>query len=131
MDYEGLSPQGLAKIIPFGKSQIYNYLKGDNEPGLAFFTAVKDEFPHINLAWLVAGVGEMLKDQTGRGVHQVATGNGHIQVGGGIHVGRDAHMIRETGEYKSAGMVPVEKVVQVLQDYLAPKAIEEIKKKLL
>lgn len=131
--YEGLSPEALSGRIPFSKSQIYNYLNGSSEPSLTFLTALDDEFPHIDLNWLITGAGQMLSNS----VHQVATGNGIVMVGGKVSgqvvAGDNNHAvnIRESeSSWPINGSVTIKTVLSILEDYVSPKVINEIKERL-
>lgn len=44
---------------------MFNYLAGKNEPSAAFFKAIKDAFPWVNIEWLITGIGEMGSPKTG------------------------------------------------------------------
>lgn len=119
---------------------MFNYLAGRNEPPASFFRALKEAFPWVNIEWLITGEGEM--ESVPRGVHQVATGNGHVQVGGsvrasggsrigGVHAGRDMLTVQEKGATWQSADKDLLEVVNLLRDYGSPKLIAELRNKLL
>ena len=124
----GLSVDLFAGEVDMSRAQIYNYLKGGNEPTAAFFKKVKQRFPWISLEWFVADIGEMSISKSS--VSQVAKGNGNIQVGnsGSVSIG---NQIREQDPPWAGGkVVRVSQVVEILKDYVSPKIIKEIEERL-
>jgi len=122
-----------------GRSTLFAYLRGESSPTIQFMQTVKADFPELNIDWLVSGLGKM-DVRLGRG-GQIANGDGNVQIGGqikvgensrigGVNAGRDILTVRESAAYKNGYMVALDDVIDLLGDYLAPKAIEEIKSKL-
>lgn len=76
----GLRREEFADRVNTSRSQLFNYLKGENVPGFHFFELVKENFPWVSLDELIAGV-----DHGGRGNGNVsANGSGAIAAGGSI-----------------------------------------------
>lgn len=128
----GLKREEFAERAGKSRGQLFKYLGGESAPTADFFQAIKSEFPWVNIEWLITGEGEM--DSRNVGVHQVAAGNGHIQVGGSISgqvVGGRGNKV-STGREKraDAACVDLDEVIRVLEDYVSPKVIEEIRERL-
>jgi hypothetical protein len=128
----GLKKNDLPDKLGVSRAMMFNYLAGRNEPSASFFNALKTAFPWLNVEWLITGVGEM--ETRTVGVHQVATGNRHIQVGGSVNgqvVGGQGNRVL-TGRERSTDsvIVPLEDVVRILEDYVSPKVIDEIRERL-
>jgi hypothetical protein len=58
IDESGNQKKAFAKNCGISENQIYIYLKGTSEPGMKFFNNMKNEYPWVNLDWLINGVGE-------------------------------------------------------------------------
>jgi len=125
----GLGRDDFAKKIGISRRSLFNYLGGKNPPTGAFYQSVKTAFPWVNVEWLITGQGEMVSRKEDFSTYQVATGNGNIQAGGSIN-GKVVGGVYADESRQGAGTVEVDQVIRVLADYLAPKAIEEIKKRL-
>jgi hypothetical protein len=123
----GLKREEFAEAAGKSRTQIFKYLGGEQNPTADFFQAVKRAFPWVNIEWLITGEGEMERPRTG-GLHQVATGNGHIQVGGSVH----GHLAGGRGRVSADQGVQVDadQLLNVLADYVSPKILEEIKARL-
>ena len=136
----GIKKNDLPESIGISRGMLFNYLAGRNEPSAAFFQNLKKAFPWVNIEWLITGVGEMMSREN-RGISQVATGNGHVLVGGristgknvrigGVHAGRDVIESNTPVSAGKGGLLAVEDLIRVLSDYVSPKILEEIKKRL-
>ncbi|MCF6267762.1 MAG: hypothetical protein L3J57_14650 [Desulfuromusa sp.] len=128
-----LKKKDLPERWNLGRTTLFSYLNGESAPTVIFITTLKNDFPELNINWLITGVGEMESRQTG--VHQVATGNGHIQVGGSIQgtviSGEKGVSINESETpWGNDQLVKLSQVSRVLEDYMAPKIIKEIEAKL-
>ena len=56
----GKSPdnkKAFAKKCGISEKQLYVYLKGASEPGMRFFSAMKCQYPFINIEWVITGEG--------------------------------------------------------------------------
>jgi len=51
----GVSRDEFAALTGVSRSQIFNYLKGESEPSLAFFQRLKESFPWADIQWLATG----------------------------------------------------------------------------
>jgi hypothetical protein len=125
-----LTVEEFASRVGFSRAQLYKYIKGTNEPALYFFEEVKREFPWVNIGWLASGEGEM-EWRERRGISQIATGNGHIQVGGSNISGQIIRGNRNSAVTEKPMRSELEEVCQLLRNYGNPKLIDEIKQRLL
>lgn len=57
LDYYGLSATAFSEQIDFNRSTISHLLSGRNKPSLEFVMKVLDEFPEVELYWLLNGKG--------------------------------------------------------------------------
>lgn len=57
LDYYGLSATAFSEQIDFNRSTISHLLSGRNKPSLDFVMKVLDEFPEVELYWLLNGKG--------------------------------------------------------------------------
>ncbi len=57
LDYYGLSATSFAEKIDFNRSTISHLLSGRNKPSLEFVMKVLNEFPEVELYWLLNGKG--------------------------------------------------------------------------
>ncbi|NNM23657.1 MAG: helix-turn-helix transcriptional regulator [Flavobacteriaceae bacterium] len=57
LDYYGLSATAFSEKIDFSRSTISHLLSGRNKPSLEFVMKVLDQFPEIELYWLLNGKG--------------------------------------------------------------------------
>jgi len=62
MDYYQLSSAAFADRIKVQRSSISHLLSGRNKPSLDFVVKVLDEFPDIELYWLLNGKGKFPKE---------------------------------------------------------------------
>ena len=129
----GLNVDAFSGEVSTSRAQVYNYLKGNNEPTATFFQEVKKRFPWVNLEWLVADIGDMIVPD-GK-MQQTASGNGNIQIGGGgtVSIGKHAKVgkVNESEDSWLGGkFVRISQVTNILEDYMAPKIIKEIEEKL-
>lgn len=54
----GDNKKTFAKKCGVSEKQLYIYLKGTSEPSMRFFVSVKDQYPWVNIEWLISGNGE-------------------------------------------------------------------------
>ena len=64
LDYYGLSATAFSEQIDFNRSTISHLLSGRNKPSLDFVMKVLDEFPEVELFWLLNGKGHFPSDET-------------------------------------------------------------------
>ena len=57
MDYYGLTATALADSIEVQRSSISHLLSGRNKPSLDFILKVLEEYPEVELYWLLNGKG--------------------------------------------------------------------------
>ena len=57
LDYYGLSATAFSEKIDFNRSTISHLLSGRNKPSLEFIMKVLQEFPEVELYWLLNGKG--------------------------------------------------------------------------
>lgn len=140
----GLKKKDILEKTGVSRSIFFAYLRGDSQPTPKFFLVLKEAFPWVNIEWLITGQGEMVSRKEDFSTYQVATGHGNIQAGGSINgqvVGGVNNRVKVASgarigganadeSRQGAGTVDVDQVIRVLADYLAPKAIEEIRRKL-
>lgn len=60
MAWSHLSASALADKVGVQRSGISHLLSGRNKPSLDFIVKLTEEFPEINLYWLLTGKGKML-----------------------------------------------------------------------
>ncbi|MFK5878763.1 MAG: helix-turn-helix transcriptional regulator [Flavobacteriaceae bacterium] len=61
MDYYGLTATALADSIQIQRSSISHLLSGRNKPSLDFVLKVLEEYPEVELYWLLNGKGSFPK----------------------------------------------------------------------
>lgn len=64
LDYYGLSASSFADRIDFNRSSISHLLSGRNKPSLDFVMKVLNEFPEVELYWLLNGKGIFPKKES-------------------------------------------------------------------
>ena len=57
LDYYGLSATAFSEVIDFNRSTISHLLSGRNRPSLEFVLKVLQNFPEVELYWLLNGTG--------------------------------------------------------------------------
>ncbi len=57
LDYYGLSATAFSDLIDFNRSTISHLLSGRNKPSLEFVLKVLEQFPEVELYWLLNGKG--------------------------------------------------------------------------
>lgn len=57
LDYYGLSATAFSDLIAFNRSTISHLLSGRNKPSLEFVLKVLEQFPEVELYWLLNGKG--------------------------------------------------------------------------
>lgn len=62
MEHFSLNASSFAYKISVQRSSISHLLSGRNKPSLDFIMKISDEFPELNLYWLLNGKGHFLKD---------------------------------------------------------------------
>ena len=65
MEHFGLNASSFADKVNVQRSSISHLLSGRNKPSLDFIMKIIDEFPSLNLYWLLDGKGEFLKNDEG------------------------------------------------------------------
>lgn len=55
IEQTGLSREAFYMRVKTSKSQLFNYLGGRSEPTLSFFQSLKEEFPWVDMDWLIRG----------------------------------------------------------------------------
>ena len=63
LDYYGLSATSFAEKIDFNRSTISHLLSGRNKPSLEFVMKVLNEFPEVELYWLLNGKGSFPSEE--------------------------------------------------------------------
>ena len=63
LDYYGLSATAFSDKIDFNRSTISHLLSGRNKPSLDFVMKVLDEFPEVELYWLLNGKGSFPSEE--------------------------------------------------------------------
>ncbi len=71
----GITPYQLAKAGGDNPTKIYNILNGKARPSYDTLESLLEQYPQINLNWLVSGVGGMFKGEAG---DSTATGGGAL-----------------------------------------------------
>jgi len=64
LDYYGLSATAFSDRIDFNRSTISHLLSGRNKPSLEFVMKVLEEFPDVELYWLLNGKGSFPSEET-------------------------------------------------------------------
>ncbi|MCW8980599.1 MULTISPECIES: helix-turn-helix transcriptional regulator [Altibacter] len=63
LDYYGLSATAFSDAIDFNRSTISHLLSGRNKPSLDFVMKVIQQFPEVELYWLLNGKGDFPSDK--------------------------------------------------------------------
>jgi transcriptional regulator with XRE-family HTH domain len=58
-----LTPQEFCEKMEIQRSSLSHLLSGRNKPGFDFLEKLLVQFPHINMEWLIHGIGEPIKSQ--------------------------------------------------------------------
>jgi plasmid maintenance system antidote protein VapI len=61
MKAEGLTNSKFASILGIQRSNITHIIDGRNKPSITFIEKLINKFPHVNIEWLITGIGEMYK----------------------------------------------------------------------
>ncbi len=64
MDYYSLNASSFADKIGVQRSSISHLLSGRNKPSLDFILKITEEFPSVDLYWILNGEGTFLKTNT-------------------------------------------------------------------
>ena len=139
----GLKREEFAEKTGKSRTQIFKYLGGEQSPTADFFQAIKKEFPWINIEWLITGEGEM-EVSTPPPRSQIATGNGHVQIGGkvsgqGVVIGNRARGHSKVNDSAKTQwpmadhpmQADILEICKLLEDYGTPKLLKEIRDKLI
>jgi transcriptional regulator with XRE-family HTH domain len=59
-----LKREDFAQYAEISRSQLFRYLKGEQDPGTVFYQSLKTNFPWINLDWLITGEGKLTLRKT-------------------------------------------------------------------
>lgn len=62
LDYYSLTASAFADKIGVQRSSLSHLLSGRNKPSLDFVLKISEEFPEVDLYWLLQGKGEFPKD---------------------------------------------------------------------
>ncbi len=65
LDAENITQSQLAEKLGVAKASISHILAGRNKPGFDFIQSMAQNYPDLNLDWLIAGKGKMYKSQNG------------------------------------------------------------------
>jgi transcriptional regulator with XRE-family HTH domain len=60
LKYKNITGSELAAALDIQKSSVSHLLSGRNKPGFDFLAKFTQNFPEINISWLLTGNGEML-----------------------------------------------------------------------
>ncbi len=63
LDAENITQSQLAEKLGVAKASISHILAGRNKPGFDFIQSMAQNYPDLNLDWLIAGKGKMYKSQ--------------------------------------------------------------------
>jgi len=63
LDAENITQSQLAETLGVAKASISHILAGRNKPGFDFIQSMVQNYPDLNLDWLIAGKGKMYKSQ--------------------------------------------------------------------
>lgn len=63
LDAENITQSQLAERLGVAKASISHILAGRNKPGFDFIQSMAQNYPDLNLDWLIAGKGKMYKSQ--------------------------------------------------------------------
>jgi transcriptional regulator with XRE-family HTH domain len=58
---EGLTNSKFASIMDIQRSNVTHIIDGRNKPSVNFFEKLIAKFPHVNIEWVITGIGEMYK----------------------------------------------------------------------
>ena len=61
---ENISQAQFADIINVVRASVSHVLAGRNNPSYDFIKAIMDNYPDLNIEWLILGKGKMYKDRT-------------------------------------------------------------------
>lgn len=62
INHTGLKNKDFSAICDLTKGQIQKYLNGSQEPKMVFFNHISENFPLINIEWLITGTGAIEKN---------------------------------------------------------------------
>ena len=68
LDYYGLSATSFSEKINFNRSTISHLLSGRNKPSLEFVMKVLQQFPEVQLYWLLNGSGNFPSSSSGKSI---------------------------------------------------------------
>jgi len=68
LDYYGLSATSFSEKIDFNRSTISHLLSGRNKPSLEFVMKVLQQFPEVQLYWLLNGTGNFPSSSSGKSI---------------------------------------------------------------
>jgi len=67
LDNYNLNSSRLAEKLGVQRSGISHIMSGRNKPGFDFLKGILDLFPEIDANWLITGIGNMFKEDSGVG----------------------------------------------------------------
>jgi transcriptional regulator with XRE-family HTH domain len=68
LDYYGVSATAFSEEMGFNRSTISHLLSGRNKPSLEFVMKVLQQYPEVELYWLLDGKGSFPSDQIPKGI---------------------------------------------------------------
>mgnify|MGYP006948910149 CR=1 FL=1 len=92
--------------------------------------AMEEKFD-FSFKWTMAGQGPMFRQKATGGINQVAHGNGHVQVGGGISTGAGTRIGGIHGSDHEPVSDDLAEVCDLLQKYASKAFLKGLKEKLL
>lgn len=132
-----LSQVDFAKTLEVTQGFLSGLEKGRYQPTAEFLIRVTTIY-QVDANWLLSEEDNNVGSE--KSVTQIANKNGAIQVGGKVHIGGDSNI--QIGNRSARGpkisskstnqkdLVTIDKVIEVLEDYVAPKVIQEIRTRL-
>ncbi len=128
IEESGLKRDEFADKTGKSRNQLFKYLGGKQEPSMSFFLNIKDEFPWVDLNWLIADSSQPVR----RG-DQTVNGDGSVAVGGRISItGSDSRIGGIHGVESSGAEDPeVTEVCNLIRQYASKSFLTKIKEKLL
>ena len=132
----GLTQEKFA--IPIGLNQANIRDLESGKVKISTLHALAIENAHgIGATWLLDGRGDMFLEQPGRerGYSMVASGDGNIQVNGKISgtviTSKKGLFRKHEPKMEQDNFIRLDKILKIIEDYVSPRILEEIKKKLI
>ena len=96
LDAENITQSQLAERLGVAKASISHILAGRNKPGFDFIQSMAQNYPDLNLDWLIAGKGKMYKSQNSPQAPQLSEEQGQRPI---IRFSRARFVSRRAGNY--------------------------------